>query len=445
MKHLGSRDDVPEKPNPHGLTPISLMRCYQAEDSVSQSNQDNSKYFPRLNIDVLKVHAERWAKRWPDVPIDRIILYNYASELQKHSDDPIKYKKYAVVFEISIVDKLRVLTPKGQFRYDYAVASGIITPEPYYEFEKDIEYNTSIDQDKKYKALITEDFTNVYWEKPDDEFRREWVFIPRKLVYDKKEKKLFFEGLPVNVRLDEPHEILFQAEKFSKIDVPPEDIKDETPEKDPDDFLAKKEVSEKQYIFRPTGPAWHIRYDGNDLFGLKGKGFQCIYYLILNEGKVYHTNELEFEVQADEIEGDIQTISYRDREDKKAEKKQADHRDLINGRSLLEIKNEYYSLKQNLREAEEHKNPKDISEAENSLKEFSKYYYEYLQPNGSSRKYLDPVTRRKNKICKRIERSLNVIKKHDEQTWKHFNSSLRPINSYLHSYTPDRYIEWLTE
>ncbi len=58
---------------------------------MPQSNQDNSKYFPRLNIDVLKIHAARWAARWPEVPFDRIILYNYASEFQMYYDEPIKY------------------------------------------------------------------------------------------------------------------------------------------------------------------------------------------------------------------------------------------------------------------------------------------------------------------------------------------------------------------
>jgi len=160
MQQLGSRDDVPEKPNTHGTAPNPLMRCYLAENSMSKSNQNISKFFPRLNIDVLKIHAERWDARWPDVPIDRIILYNYASELQKYADEPIKYKKYAVVFEVPVLDILRILPPKGQFRFDFAVASGKIEPNPFYKFVKDIEYNTSIDQDKKYKALITEDFTN---------------------------------------------------------------------------------------------------------------------------------------------------------------------------------------------------------------------------------------------------------------------------------------------
>jgi hypothetical protein len=118
---------------------------------MSKSNQNSLKYFPRINIDVLRVHAARWAAQWPDVPIDRIILYNYASEFQKHYDEPIKYKKYAVVFEIPVVDKLRILTSKGQFRFDFAVASGKITPDPFYEFVKDIEYNTSIYEYRAFK------------------------------------------------------------------------------------------------------------------------------------------------------------------------------------------------------------------------------------------------------------------------------------------------------
>jgi hypothetical protein len=178
-----------------------------------QSYKGPSKFFPRLNIDVLNVHAKRWAAQYPDVPIDRIVLYNYASKFQKHYDKPIKYKKYAVVFEISCEDKLYGLPGEKLLKYDLAVVNNEITPDPYYCFVKDLEIDTSIFPGKMFKALITEDFTNVYWEKPEDTFRNEWIFFSRPLVYNPERKKIMPMGLPVNVRVNEPHIILFQAEE----------------------------------------------------------------------------------------------------------------------------------------------------------------------------------------------------------------------------------------
>jgi hypothetical protein len=95
------------------------MRRYRAEDRVSQSNQDNSKYFPRLNIDKLKAIAKRWADDYDDVPINRIFLYPYASKYQKYLKTFVE-KKYAIVFEISAEDKVYGLTGKDRLDYDMA-------------------------------------------------------------------------------------------------------------------------------------------------------------------------------------------------------------------------------------------------------------------------------------------------------------------------------------
>jgi len=180
---------------------------------MSKSNQNNSKYFPRLNIDVLKVHAARWATQWPDVPIDRIVLYKYASKFQMYYDEPIKSKKkYAIVFEVSYLDIIsNIVTPKGHLKHDLKVARGIATQNHYEKFVKDIEYDTSVIQNKKYKALITADFTDVYCNTSEDTFIEEWVFFPRPLVYNPEEKEQMPMGLPANVRMDEPYIILYQA------------------------------------------------------------------------------------------------------------------------------------------------------------------------------------------------------------------------------------------
>jgi hypothetical protein len=178
---------------------------------MPQSDKELSKFFPRLNVDVLKVHTARWVAQYPDVPIDRIVLYAYAAKFQKYYDKPIRYKKYAVVFEISCEDKLYGLSGEKLLKHDLAVVRGEITPDPYYCFVKDLEIDTSILPVKTFKALITEDFTNVYREKPEDTFRNEWIFFPRPLVYNPEIKKIIPMGLIVNVRVNEPHIILFQA------------------------------------------------------------------------------------------------------------------------------------------------------------------------------------------------------------------------------------------
>jgi hypothetical protein len=187
---------------------------------MSQQNQTQSKFFPRLNIDVLKIHAARWVAQYPDIPIDRIILYNYASKFQKYYDEPIKDKKYAVVFEISCEDEVYHLVGEELLKYDMSVVRGEITTDPYYYFAKDLEWDTSVLSEKSFKALVTEDFKNVYWNEPKDSFRNEWIFIPRPLVFNPDKEKILPIGLPVNVRVDEPNIILFESEQISKQDIP---------------------------------------------------------------------------------------------------------------------------------------------------------------------------------------------------------------------------------
>jgi hypothetical protein len=122
-----------------------------------------------------------------------------------------------------------------------------------------------------------------------------------------------------------------------------------------------------------------------------------------------------------------------------------DQNDLIYGKSHTELKEKYHHLKQEVKTAEDNNDIPKIEKAKQELDDFNKYYYEYLKPKGGVRKSIDPITRARNRISKRIERALNELKKHDENAGRHFYNALKPINSYFFSYIPDRHIDWLIE
>jgi hypothetical protein len=161
---------------------------------MKQSNQDNLKYFPRLNIDKLKIIAKRWADDYDDVPIDRIVLYPYASKYQKYFNTFVE-KKYVIIFEISAEDEIYGLVGKARLDHDMAVVRGEVPSDPLYKFILATEQYTSIIQDKKFLAFITKDFEDVYLKEPNENFRSEWMFVARPLVYNPKKDKIMPMGL----------------------------------------------------------------------------------------------------------------------------------------------------------------------------------------------------------------------------------------------------------
>jgi hypothetical protein len=206
-------------------------------------------------------------------------------------------------------------------------------------------------------------------------------------------------------------------------------------------------VEGNEFAFLKEGPSWTIVFEGNPLRGLKGKGFREIHYLVMNEGKTFHINELvkETEEASPDLLGTVSELSPETDAYASPPKGGVDQRDLIYGESLKNLKDKYYSLKREIEDAHKCNDLPRKEKAQIDFDDFSKYYRKYFTPEGKVCKTINPTTRAKNRVVKRIKRALDTIKDHDEKAWKHFHDALKPIDNYLQSYKPARHIDWLTE
>lgn len=215
----------------------------------------------------------------------------------------------------------------------------------------------------------------------------------------------------------------------------------------PDDKITEEPISKKN-VFRQEGPTWAITYEGKELRGLRGKGFELVHYLILHERKVFHIDELriEFNKTLPNEEKSLMEIDLdHSDDDREAIKGGIDSRAKIYGKSMEELKEHRAYLQDEIRKADTDNDPAQKAKFETEFKEFEKYCTEFFGLKGRSRKDRDNTIKTKDRICKRIERALNNLREYDKNTWRHFHNALRPINSYLQSYQPDRDIDWLTK
>lgn len=214
------------------------------------------------------------------------------------------------------------------------------------------------------------------------------------------------------------------------------------------DYMRKGLLEKSRYAFYGEGPTWTIIYDGRTIRGLKGKGFEFIYFLVCRKQKVFRTDELAYEVEklpTDQVAPSALYSTGHDSRDEKKHKPKVDHKAMIYGDALEELKKHRNDLLAELREAEETNDPGLIHQATKSLDEFEEYVVQYLGKNGKTRAFQDESKRTKDRIAKSIERALKSIKKHDEDVWRHFKSALQPTNSFLQSYRPQTDISWQTK
>ena len=220
-----------------------------------------------------------------------------------------------------------------------------------------------------------------------------------------------------------------------------------------DHMIASAETQtpvESLYVFCQEGPAWRITYEGKTLRGLRGKGFGYIHYLVSRKGEQFHTEELaqlDGVIVNDYVSSLPNTSHQYDNSSVSSQKakEDIDSRDMVYGRSREELEEHWIYLQKELSQAEESNDPGRIEKAESELRNFEEYVVKYFGKGGKVRKFRNESTRNKDRVTKSIERALNTIRKHHENTWQHFYRSLRPINSFRLSYTPNKDLDWHTE
>ena len=207
---------------------------------------------------------------------------------------------------------------------------------------------------------------------------------------------------------------------------------------------------DQPYVFKKEAPTWRIHYEGAKLNGLRCNGFELFYYLVVNAEKIFHTEELSQEIDKILINKGIDIGSLElghdqiDDNHRKKGKKTVDVNAKIYGNSLEQLKKYRLYLQAELREAKSDNDPGRIEKYKQESTEFNKHCTAFIKLRGQSRNEIDQTFTNKNRLCKRMERALNELKKHDEKTYLHFKNSLSPINSFFQSYNPDRPINWYT-
>lgn len=202
------------------------------------------------------------------------------------------------------------------------------------------------------------------------------------------------------------------------------------------------------YAFLKKGPSWTITYEGSELNGLRGKGFEIIHFLVSNKTKLFNINDLikEF-VKSDSINGPQTERGELDEMNQKqdVDKEYVDVDSMSDDEAINEYKSQYNFLRAELAKAQANNDLGRIKNAVEQLDKFQKQMATIINKSGKSRFFGNNIIRAKDMFRQRLKRALNTIKKDDENIWRHFYNSLRPINSFFHSYRPDRDIDWLTE
>lgn len=393
------------------------------------------EYFPELNIHILKVQAERWAKKFSEAPIKRILLYNYSPKYEgliiaRHGGQPLPII-YAIVFELDAEDKTRGMRPEEHLKYDLDGVNGLRAQEPYERLLAATKPNKRIADKEQYYDLMTQDFRKVYKYPPKPNYREEWHFYV-------KFKNTDLNG---NVRTDEPHIVLWpqdQGNEENKHQENEENIKDEN-----------------RYIFKQTGPTWRIVYEGRLLDGLQGKGFPYLHYLVQRPLKKFHVRELDIAIYGSNPEAERdgpkrrfwENDDFEDGYEPKghAPQKSMDASALTDSKTIKNLKQKLRDYEEDIKEAEDLQNTLKAEQLKNERDEIKEYIKEcFYSKDGKIKQFKESSIKQKTRICRRIQRAINVIAKYDRAAATHFQQALAPVNSFYLSYAPDREIDWST-
>lgn len=216
----------------------------------------------------------------------------------------------------------------------------------------------------------------------------------------------------------------------------------------------KEEAIENLFI--QTGPTWKIVYEGRLLDGLGGKGFPYLHYLVQNPGKEFHVRELDLAIHGSNPEAEhnvprgrfLENDDTDDFEDghgssKKVPQKTFDVNEIAYPEALQKLKQRYLDLNEEIQDAENLQHSEKVEQLKKEQEEILKYIKNSYYAKESKR-FRDESTKQKDRICRSLQRAIDLIAKHDQPIARHFRRSINPINSFILAYTPDREIGWST-
>ena len=400
------------------------------------------KAFPELNLEELQNRAKDWVDYFYAVIFEKILLYHHDKRPLLYSHDKRRYElipkesrifhywrsiEYVLVFvvsnfqdiNLSNIELYPVTSVKREFKLDverfYELWEWIPSLKQILNPDQFVNSPTDIDR----HHLFNSDFCNKVYNSPTDEnFYKKWRTILKR-PHEELDRDF--------VRDDKPHWVLYPAEPV---------------------LVVEHEAQPNRYEFYQEGPSWTIIYEGEVLRGLKGKGFEELHFLVKNERKIFHINEIIQETEKVPPDSLSKTAEFNAKQGKndKTSKDSTNHRDLADDKFKKELKEKRISLQKAVQEAENNNDIPRLEKAKMELERFYKFRAEYFGKNGKARKVVDETTNSKNRVNRRIERALKEIKKYDENTFNHFHTAIKKTNNnYFLQYNPVRHIDWITE
>lgn len=173
---------------------------------MKKSHQNSQQDFPEFRFTHLERYAKRWVQKYPNIQIERIILYRYHNKYEErvrvHSDDKWPITKYAVILEFSGCDEVSSADVES-----YPMEGD----DECTKFMKEA-LHTGWHGDAH--AFIDSAFFRVVYAQPTkDDVHREWKFFPKRVNDELDPDILENEPCSVLYDFDEPLIDLIQKVK----------------------------------------------------------------------------------------------------------------------------------------------------------------------------------------------------------------------------------------
>jgi hypothetical protein len=172
--------------------------------------------------------------------------------------------------------------------------------------------------------------------------------------------------------------------------------------------------------------------------------------------KEFHVRELEIAIHGSNPEAEhngperlfLENDNSKDGYNLKdhASPKSLEANTIADPKTLKKLKQRLQDIETDIKEAESLHHTQKAEQLKGEYDDIIKYLREcFYSKDGKTMHFRDESTKQKDRICKSIQRAINLIAKYDRAAANHFQRALSPVKSFRLAYTPDREIDWSTD
>jgi hypothetical protein len=188
-----------------------------------------------------------------------------------------------------------------------------------------------------------------------------------------------------------------------------------------------------EYVFVKTGPTWKIVFEGREMAGLEGSGFEYLHYLIEN---YRHPKEIEVDELFKAIEKNIPTDrTMEDPDLHESFQEDESWQEVTDKRTLKDVRENIEDLEDQKKDAERNNDQYRVSHLTEEIEKLNEYCTG-SQFQGRLKAFSDHKKRIADRIRKALTRALQEIQKHDEKAHDHLRRAFPPLYSPQKSYKP---------